>query len=87
MEVAQQQHKGYLLQPMLLDEHLPYLPAMIQNASTWLTGAGKETMVVEVSDHRTLIHDTLIHYVWEKQHTWCELVKWLDEEARQKTQG
>jgi len=80
------QRKGYLLQPMLLDEHLPYLPAMIQTAGAWLAEAGKQAMVVEVYDHRTLIHNTLTQNGWEKQHTWCELVKWLDEGARKTSQ-
>jgi hypothetical protein len=33
-----------------------------------------------------LIHNTLTQNGWEKQHTWCELVKWLDEGARKTSQ-
>jgi ribosomal protein S18 acetylase RimI-like enzyme len=79
-----QQRKGFLIQPMIADENLQYLPAMIQKVGAWLVESGKESMIVEIADHRTQICDYLLHNGWNIQYTWLELIKWLDERARQK---
>jgi hypothetical protein len=80
----EQQRKGFLIQPMVTDECLQYLPAMIQKVGSWLDESGKETMVVEIPDGQTQIRDYLLNNGWKKQYTWLELIKWLDERARQK---
>jgi len=41
-------------------------------------------MIVEIPDHRTNICDYLLENGWKWQFTWLELVRWLDERARQK---
>jgi len=69
---------GYILTPVVLDEHLHYLPAIIQSVEGWLVELGKESIVIEVPHQRTQIIDYLISTGWEKQHTWHELIKWLD---------
>jgi GNAT superfamily N-acetyltransferase len=78
----QQQRKGFLIQPMVIDECLQYLPAMIQKVGAWLEGSGKEAMIIEIPDERTQIRDYLLDNGWSKQYTWLELLKRLDERAR-----
>jgi GNAT superfamily N-acetyltransferase len=79
-----QQRKGFLLQPVVSDEGLHYLPAMIRQAGLWLGEAGKDTMVVEIPDHHILIRDYLHENGWSRRYTWLEFIKWLDERARKK---
>ena len=79
-----QQKKGHAMPPMIPDEQMQYLPAMIQQAGAWLVEFGKESIIMEVPEGRTKIHDYLVSAGWQKQYTWYELIKWLDESARQK---
>ena len=51
----QQQRKGFLLQPVIVDEVLQYLHAIIQKVGTWLEGSARESMVVEIPDLRIQI--------------------------------
>ncbi len=76
-EFQKSQYKGYLLSPMVGEEDLKYFPGMIRAAKSWLESAGKVSMILEVPDHRTAIHNDLLSQGWEKQRTWIELVKWL----------
>ena len=78
------QRKGFLIQPMIADENLQYLPAILQKVGAWLVESGKESMIVEIPDARTQIRDYLLHNGWNIQYTWLELIKWLNERARQK---
>ncbi len=73
-----------MFQPIVADDNLHFLPEMFQTAGAWLAGARKEAMIVEVPDHRTQIGDYLIANGWRKRYTWLELIRWLDESARQK---
>lgn len=70
-----QQRKGILLQPIVADEDLQLLPAIIQKAGSWLEAAGKEAMLVEIPDQQTTIRDYLLENGWRKQFTWLELVR------------
>ena len=79
-----QQRKGFLLQPVVSDEGLQYLPAMIRKVGAWLEESGKVSMVVEIPDQQTRIRDYLLDNGWSQQYTWLEFIKWLDERARQK---
>jgi ribosomal protein S18 acetylase RimI-like enzyme len=78
-----QQRKGFLLQPVVGEEGLRYLPTMIQEAGAWLEESGKDSMVVEIPDQHTRIRDYLLDNGWSRQYTWLEFIKWLDERARQ----
>jgi GNAT superfamily N-acetyltransferase len=80
------QRKGFLLQPVIMDEDLLYLPAMIQEAGAWLAESGKESMIVEIPDERLYIREILQKNGWKRQYTWIELIKWLDERARKKSE-
>jgi GNAT superfamily N-acetyltransferase len=76
------QCKGSLLQPVVSDEDLQYLPVMIKNAGGWLEGSGKESMIVEIPEERHQISEYLLNNGWTKNYTWFELIKWRDERAR-----
>ena len=78
------QQKGLLIQPVIADDCLNYLPAMLHTAGTWLEQSGRESMIVEIPDQWTKIRYYLLENGWKKQYTWLELVRWLDERARQK---
>jgi ribosomal protein S18 acetylase RimI-like enzyme len=78
-----EQSKGFLIQPVVSDEGLHYLPAMLQEVAVWLASSGKASMVVEIPNQRTQIGEYLLEHGWVKQYTWLEFIKWLDERARQ----
>ncbi len=40
-------------------------------------------MIVEISDKWLKSRNYLLENGWKKQYTWLELVRWLDERARQ----
>ena len=82
-EFQRHQRKGSLLQPVVPDEDLQYLPAMIQKAGAWLDESGKASMLVEIPEQRTYIREYLLSNGWNEQYTWVELIKWLGERARQ----
>ena len=81
------QQKGILLQPVVTNDCLNLLPAMIHEAGAWLEQSGRVAMVVEIPDQWIKIRDYLLENGWKKQYTWLELVRWLDERARQKTKN
>ncbi len=78
------QQKGLLIQPIVAEDCLNFLPAMLHKAGTWLEQSGRESMIVEIPDQWAKIRDYLLENGWKKQYTWLELVRWLDERARQK---
>ena len=78
------QRKGLLIQPMVAEDCLNFLPAMLHKAGTWLEQLGKESMIVEIPDQWTKIRETLLENGWKKQYTWLELVRWLDERVEYK---
>ena len=63
-----QQRKGFLLQPVVSDEGLRYLPTMIQQAGAWLEEVGKDSIVVEIPDQQTRIRDYLLDNGWSSIH-------------------
>ena len=81
------QHKGSLIQPIVADECLNLLPAMRKMAGTWLEQSGRKSMIVEISDQWVNSRDNLLENGWKKKYTWFELVRWLDERARQNFNG
>jgi ribosomal protein S18 acetylase RimI-like enzyme len=85
-EFQRHQQKGSLLQPVITEEDLQYLPVMIQKAGVWLAESGKGSMIVEIPEERSEISKYLLNHGWIKQYTWFELIKWLDERARQKSE-
>jgi ribosomal protein S18 acetylase RimI-like enzyme len=72
------QHKGSLLQPIIADDNLMYLPVVINKAASWLNNAGKESMIMEIPDRQIQVSEYLLNHGWKKQYTWLELIKWLD---------
>ena len=85
-DFQQQQRKGFLFQPVITDEGMQFLPAIIQKVGTWLEGSGRESMVVEIPDRQIQIRDHLLKNRWKKQYTWLELIKWLDEREKVKNE-
>lgn len=77
------QQKGLVIQPIIADDCLNYLPDMLQKAGTWLEQSGREAMIVEIPDQWTKNRDYLLENGWKKQYTWLELVHWLNERARE----
>jgi len=41
-------------------------------------------MIVEIPDQWVNTRDYLLESGWNRQFTWLELVRWMDERARQK---
>lgn len=78
------QRKAFVMQPMLSNDNLHCLPSMIHEAGAWAAAAGKESLVMTVPDQHSAIRQYLLDNGWEKQYTWLNLVKWLDEDARLK---
>ncbi len=78
------QRKGMLFQPIVADEHLGFLREMFQAVGAWLNEASKESMVIEIPGNRSRIQEFLLENGWRKTYTWLELIRWLDEGARQK---
>jgi ribosomal protein S18 acetylase RimI-like enzyme len=78
-----QQHKGFMLDPVLTDACVPYLPELLREAGVWLSLSGKASMVMEIPDRREQISGYLLEHGWVKQYTWLGFIKWLDERAKQ----
>ncbi len=76
------QHKGMLLQPVVAENYLNYLPDILLEIGAWLEESGRTSLIVEIPDHWTETRDYLLNNGWKKQHAWLELVRWLDERAR-----
>ncbi len=77
------QQKGLLIQPIVTEDCLNLLPAMLNEAGTWLEKSGRESMIVEISDQWVKSRNYLLENGWKRQYTWLELVRWLDERTRQ----
>jgi ribosomal protein S18 acetylase RimI-like enzyme len=83
VDFQEQQHKGFMLDPLLMDTCLPYLPDLMREAGAWLALSGRTSMVVEIPDRQTQISAYLLDHGWVKQYTWLGFIKWLDERAKQ----
>ncbi len=73
------QTTGVLSRPLITDEHLDYLPAMLQDAANWLAHQGKTVMQINVADEHERLIAYLEHMGWVKTHSWVQLVKRLDK--------
>jgi ribosomal protein S18 acetylase RimI-like enzyme len=75
------QQKGLLIKPIVKEDCLDSVPAMLYEAGTWLEQACRKSMIVEITDQWISIRDYLLENGWRRQFTWLELVHWLDESA------
>ena len=71
------QAKGIVYRPLILDEHLDQLPAMLGIISAWLTDLGKTTIKVTVAHNRKQLASWLRNQGWQETHTWVRVVKYL----------
>jgi ribosomal protein S18 acetylase RimI-like enzyme len=78
------QQKGLIIQPVVKEGYLDLIPSMLQKAGTWLERSGRKSMIVEIPDRWVNTRNYLLENGWKKQFTWLELVRWLDDGARQK---
>ncbi|MDD5367587.1 MAG: GNAT family N-acetyltransferase [Anaerolineaceae bacterium] len=76
------QQKGLLIQPIIAEDCLDFIPAMLNKAGTWLEQSGRKSMIVEIPDQWEKIRNYLRENGWKKQYTWLELVRWLDERVK-----
>ena len=79
------QQKGLLIQPIVKDDYLDLVPAMVYEAGTWLEQAGRKSIIVEIPRQWIKISDYLLENGWEKQYTWLEFINWLNIQARRET--
>lgn len=68
---------GTVGRPMVNDNHLPHLPAMLHEAEAWLIREGKEKIRISVPTARPYLRDWLHKQGWTETHTWVRLVKRL----------
>ena len=83
-EYQDRQQKGLFIQPIIANDCLNFLPAMLQEAGAWLELSGRKSMIVEIPNQWIKVRDCLLENGWKKQYTWLELVRWLDKRASQK---
>lgn len=74
--------KGFIVRPVVQDEHIAFLPHMLGEATSWLTQIGKTAVQLFLPDDRAQIAEYLQDHGWTKVSSWLYLVKWLDEAAR-----
>ncbi|MCL4559873.1 MAG: GNAT family N-acetyltransferase [Chloroflexi bacterium] len=77
------QQKGVLIQPIIAKDCLGLFPAILNKAGSWLEQSGRRSMILEIPDEWTKNRGYLLENDWKKQYTWLELVRWLDDVARQ----
>jgi ribosomal protein S18 acetylase RimI-like enzyme len=83
VDFQEHQHKGFMLDPILMDTCMPYLPDLMREAGAWLALSGRTSMIVEIPDRQSQISAYLLDHGWVKQYTWLGFIKWLDERAKQ----
>lgn len=71
------QTKGTIARPLFTDEHLIYLPTMLNEAVDWLAQLGKTAVQIAISDTRHTLETELQAQGWVKTQSWVRLVKWL----------
>ncbi len=74
---------GYIFPPVIAPENVRYLPAMIRQAGVWMETLGLDSVKIEVPEQFGELASYLQDSGWTRQHTWIQLVKWLDDKARQ----
>ena len=62
---------------------LDFFPEMLNKAGAWLEQSGRKSMILEIPNEWTKNHNYLLVNGWKKQYSWLELVRCLDERARQ----
>ena len=70
--------KGGLARPIIAENNLQYLPAILCETADWLRQLGKTTMQVAVPDTRPAIQEFLQNSGWTPLQTWVRQVKWLN---------
>ena len=76
---AGNQTKGTVFRPVIAQEHVEYLPHMLNEAAVWLRQLGKETIRIGVPDKREQLMQELMNRGWVKTVSWVQLVKWLEK--------
>lgn len=71
------QTKGTLARPVVADQHLECLPAMLSEAATWLNELGKTAVQIAAPDERKQMAAQLERAGWVQHQSWLRLVKWL----------
>lgn len=73
-----QENAGTISRPLIADKHLhPLLPAILQEASTWLTSQQKTQIRMVVPDDRQQLVQFLQTNGWQPAQSWIRLVKQL----------
>jgi ribosomal protein S18 acetylase RimI-like enzyme len=71
------QTKGSLSRPLVAEENLTCLPAMLTEAAGWLMQLGKTAVRIAVPSEREQLAAQLENDGWVKTQSWVRLVKWL----------
>lgn len=72
------QTKGGLARPVVADENLADLPAMLHEAAGWLEQLGKTTVQIAVPDVQQKFMQVLQEQEWRPTQTWVRLVRSLN---------
>jgi ribosomal protein S18 acetylase RimI-like enzyme len=71
------QRLGTVGRPMVSDNHLPHLPAMLHEAEAWLITEGKDKIRISIPTARPHLRHMLEEQGWAETYTWIRLVKQL----------
>lgn len=71
------QTKGILARPVVMDENLIYLPAMLGEVSGWMMQKGNTAVQMATPDEREQLGSRLENAGWVKRQSGLRLVKWL----------
>jgi ribosomal protein S18 acetylase RimI-like enzyme len=74
---SRSQTKGIVARPVVAEENLDDLPAMLQEAAAWMIQLGKTAVQMAVPDEREQLVTQLESAGWVKSQSWLRLVKWL----------
>lgn len=67
------QRKGQVLQPVVRENRLDLLPAMLDQVASWMAQTGREGLTVEVPAELN-VEGEMIANRWTRQYGWLELV-------------
>ena len=71
---------GSILRPLVPDQHLDALPAMLREATSWVSEQGKTAVQTAASATRPVLGAVLEDTGWNQGHTWIRLVRSLNQE-------
>jgi GNAT superfamily N-acetyltransferase len=74
--------KGTVFRPLVLDEYLDKLPAMLYTMGSWLTKLEKSTIRVTVAHNREDLLQQISYLGWQPTHTWVRAFKKLSTISR-----